>query len=164
MTTDRAVSPDRMVPEDPLAFIVRCVRGQRIYWTYHVNMRLAGRHISRRDICEPTDTYELIEAYPDDKYLPSYLVLAAAAGSTFHEDKDIAIMKCRVFGAQLRNITTDLPLKVSGHTIVVVKKLPVMQCDGCIEYLIEDRVMAKLDELLFRVDRSMELEVVPFAA
>ena len=84
MTTDRAVSPDRMVPEDPLAFIVRCVRGQRIYWTYHVNMRLAGRHISRRDLCEATDTYELIEAYPDDKYLPSYLVLAATAGNTFH--------------------------------------------------------------------------------
>ena len=73
-------------------------------------------------------------------------------------------MKCRVCGAQLRSITTDLPLKVSDHTIVVVKKLPVMQCDGCIEYLIEDRGMAKLDELLSRVDRSMELEVVPFAA
>lgn len=73
-------------------------------------------------------------------------------------------MKCRVCGAKLRNITTALPLKVSDRTIVVVKKLPVMQCDGCVEYLIEDRVMAKVDELLSRVDRSMELEVVPFAA
>ena len=73
-------------------------------------------------------------------------------------------MKCRVCGATLRSITTDLPLKVSDRTIVVVKKLPVMQCDGCIEYLIEDPVMAKVDELLSRVDRSMELEVVPFAA
>lgn len=27
MTTGRAVSPDHMVPEDPLAFIVRCIRG-----------------------------------------------------------------------------------------------------------------------------------------
>ena len=73
-------------------------------------------------------------------------------------------MKCRVCGATLRSITTDLPLKVSDRTIVVVKKLPVMQCDGCIEYLIEDPVMAKVDELLSRVDGSMELEVVPFAA
>ena len=40
-------------------------------------MRLAGRHISRQDTYEATDTYELVEAYPDDKYLPSYLVLAA---------------------------------------------------------------------------------------
>ncbi len=73
-------------------------------------------------------------------------------------------MNCRVCGATLRSITTDLPLKVSDRTIVVVKKLPVMQCDGCIEYLIEDPVMAKVDELLSRVDRSMELEVVRFAA
>ena len=28
MTPDRAVAPDRMVPEDPLVFIVRCVRGR----------------------------------------------------------------------------------------------------------------------------------------
>ena len=73
-------------------------------------------------------------------------------------------MKCLVCGAPLRSITTDLPLKVSDHTIVVVKKLPVLQCDGCIEYLIEDAVIAKVDELLGRVDRSTELEVVPFAA
>ena len=68
MTTSRAASPDRRVPEDPLAFIVRCVRERRVYWTYHVNMRLAGRHISREDICGATDTYELVDAYPDDKY------------------------------------------------------------------------------------------------
>ncbi len=82
--TGRTVSPDRTVPEDPLAFIVRCVLEHRIYWTYHVNMRLAGRHISRRDICEATGTYELVEAYPEDKYLPSYLVLAATADAAFH--------------------------------------------------------------------------------
>ena len=73
-------------------------------------------------------------------------------------------MKCRVCGAPLRSISTDLPLKVSDHTIVIVKKLPVLQCDGCIEYLIEDSVMARVDELLSRVDLSTELEVVPFAA
>ena len=73
-------------------------------------------------------------------------------------------MKCLVCGAALRSITTDLPLKVSDHTIVVVKKLPVMQCDGCVEYLIEDPVMARVDELLSGVDRSIELKIVPFAA
>lgn len=73
-------------------------------------------------------------------------------------------MNCRACGAPLRSITTDLPLKVSDHTIVVVKKLPVLQCEGCNEYLIEDSVIAKIDELLGRVDRSRDLEVVPFAA
>ena len=73
-------------------------------------------------------------------------------------------MKCLVCGATLRGIMTDLPLKVSDRTIVVVKKLPVMQCERCIEYLVEDRVMAKVDKLLSGVDRSIELEIVAFAA
>ena len=53
---------------------------------------------------------------------------------------------------------------MSDRTIVVIKKLPVMQCEGCIEYLIEDAVMARVDELLSGVDGSIELEIVPFAA
>ena len=40
MTTDGTAPPERSVPEDPLAFIVRCVREHRVYWTYHVNMRV----------------------------------------------------------------------------------------------------------------------------
>ncbi len=47
-------------------------------------MRLAGRHISRDEIFGAVDSYEVIESYPDDKYLPSYLVLATAAGGGFH--------------------------------------------------------------------------------
>lgn len=73
-------------------------------------------------------------------------------------------MECQVCGAALRSVTTDLPLKVSDRTIVVIKKLPVLQCTGCIEYLVEDAMMARVDELLSRVDRSIELEIVSFAA
>ena len=39
-------------------------------------MRLAGRFISREAVLAAVETYQLVEAYPDDKYLPSYLVLA----------------------------------------------------------------------------------------
>ncbi|HVT03623.1 MAG TPA: DUF4258 domain-containing protein [Thermoanaerobaculia bacterium] len=46
-----------------------------------MNMRLDRRHISREEIFAAVDSYQLVEAYPDDKYLPSYLVLAAG---TFH--------------------------------------------------------------------------------
>lgn len=66
---------------DPIAFIRDCVGRRSIYWTYHVNMRLDRRHISRDEILNAVDSYLLVEAYPDDKYLPSYLVLA---GGTFH--------------------------------------------------------------------------------
>ena len=78
------MSTDRRLPGDPLNFIKRCIRERRVYWTYHVNMRRAGRHIPRRDIYDSVDTYELIEAYPDDKYLPSYLVLATKDNDAFH--------------------------------------------------------------------------------
>jgi hypothetical protein len=72
------------LPADPLAFIQRCVRERRVYWTYHVNMRLAGRSISRNDIFDAVDTYTIIEMYPDDKYLPSYLVMATGTATAFH--------------------------------------------------------------------------------
>lgn len=73
-------------------------------------------------------------------------------------------MKCRVCGAKLRTTTTDLPFKLSERTIVILKGLPVAQCEGCTEYLIADAVLATVEELLAKVDRSTELEIIPFAA
>ncbi len=78
------MKPNRMVPDDPLKFIQQRVRSRQILWTYHVNMRLHGRHVTREEILDAVDTYEIIESYPEDKYLPSYLVLAKHAGSAFH--------------------------------------------------------------------------------
>jgi hypothetical protein len=40
-------------------------------------MRLERRHILRADILDAVESYSIIESYPDDKYLPSYLVIAA---------------------------------------------------------------------------------------
>lgn len=40
-------------------------RERKVYWTYHVNMRLAGRHISRDELFEATESYEVIESYPN---------------------------------------------------------------------------------------------------
>ncbi len=74
----------RRLPTDALLFIQRCVRERKVFWTYHVNMRLAGRHISRDEFFAATESYKIIESYPEDKYLPSYLVWATSAGSPFH--------------------------------------------------------------------------------
>ena len=73
-------------------------------------------------------------------------------------------MKCRVCGSTLHPLTTDLPFKVSDRTIVIVKDLPVKQCEACSEYLIDDAVFAKVEALLSGVDASVELEIIPFAA
>ena len=73
-------------------------------------------------------------------------------------------MKCRVCGSRLQPTTTDLPFKVTERTIVILKQLPVVQCDGCSEYSIEDSVFARVEELLSKANTAAELEIIPFAA
>ncbi len=67
-----------------LRFIQDCVRSRRIYWTYHVNMRLRERSIPRNWILDSVAEYELIESYPEDKYMPSYLVWSKIDDVIFH--------------------------------------------------------------------------------
>ena len=73
-------------------------------------------------------------------------------------------MRCRVCGSDLTATRTDLPFKVTETAIVILKELPVLACGRCPEYLIEDDVMSRVDEILARVDRSAELEIIRFAA
>ena len=73
-------------------------------------------------------------------------------------------MKCYVCGAPMQAITTDLPFKVSNKTVVVLKELPVLQCENCQEILIQDGVMERVDALLAQVSADAELEVLRFAA
>ncbi len=47
-------------------------------------MRLEGRFIPREAVLGSVESYEIIEAYPEDEYLPSYLVLGRSAGGGFH--------------------------------------------------------------------------------
>ena len=75
---------ERLLPSDPVQFIQRCIKRGRILWTYHVNMRLADRFIPRDSILGAVDTFELVEAYPNDKYLPSYLVLGRVHSCALH--------------------------------------------------------------------------------
>ncbi|MFZ5594394.1 MAG: DUF4258 domain-containing protein [Pseudomonadota bacterium] len=49
-----------------------------------MNMRMTKRAIGRQMILESTPDYEIIEAYPEDKYLPSYLVWARHRQVVFH--------------------------------------------------------------------------------
>jgi YgiT-type zinc finger domain-containing protein len=73
-------------------------------------------------------------------------------------------MTCAVCGAQLQPISSDLPFKVSEQTIVILQNRPVLQCENCAQYLIEDRVLGRVDEMLARVDRTVELEIIRDAA
>lgn len=59
---------------------------------------------------------------------------------------------------------TDLPFKLSARTIAILKDLPVLQCNQCGEYVIEDPIMEKVDLLLKKVDTTLALEIVGFSA
>jgi len=73
-------------------------------------------------------------------------------------------MKCTVCGARMNAMSTDLPFKLSDDRIVILKQLPVLQCEACCEYPIEDAVLARIDILLARGDSTAELEVIRYAA
>jgi len=61
------------LPDDPIGFIKRCMRAKKVHWTYHVNMRLRERFITRNWIFDSVDNY-----------LPSYLVWARNGDVIFH--------------------------------------------------------------------------------
>jgi len=73
-------------------------------------------------------------------------------------------MKCMTCGSSLQPVQSDLPFKVSQHSIVILKNLPALQCDNCGEYSIEDPVYQRVEEILAQVDASAELEIIRFAA
>lgn len=73
-------------------------------------------------------------------------------------------MKCLVCGGEIRAIVTDLPFKTSQKTIVILKDLPVLQCERCREYLLEDQVMERVEAIVDMVNQGTELEIVRYAA
>jgi YgiT-type zinc finger domain-containing protein len=73
-------------------------------------------------------------------------------------------MKCYLCGGTMEAQISDMPFKLSAKTIVILKDLPVFQCNNCGEYAIEDPIMEKVETLLSRVDQAAELEIVRFAA
>jgi len=47
-------------------------------------MRFRERTIGAEAVLQAVDSYEVIEEYSEDKYLPSYLIRAEHGGSVFH--------------------------------------------------------------------------------
>lgn len=91
-------------PPDPLAFIADCVRGGRTFWTHHVTMRIAKRHLTRAAITDGVDSYVIVESYRNDKYMPSYLVLTFDPVGPIH-----ALFATDVVGKNVRVVTAYRP-------------------------------------------------------
>ena len=59
---------------------------------------------------------------------------------------------------------TDLPFKLGDRSLVIIKSLPVLLCKNCIEYMLEDPVLATVTQILDGADDASELRVVKYAA
>ena len=64
----------------------------------------------------------------------------------------------------MNSVISDLPFKTTESSIVILKSLPVLQCENCTEYLIEDAVLSRIDEILVGISGEAELEVIRYAA
>lgn len=95
---------ERKLPDDPVRFVQDCIRRRRVLWTYHVNMRLSDRFIPPEMILESVEAYDLVEAYPGDQYLPSYLLLARHRSNAFH-----VLFAADVEGDNVRVVTSYRP-------------------------------------------------------
>lgn len=73
------------------------------------------------------------------------------------------IISCHNCGGKLDNIITNLPFKIKNDSIVIIKDLPLLQCQNCFEYIIEDKIMEKVDKILNKIDETAELEVLSYA-
>ena len=92
------------MPNAPLALIKECLSAGRVRWTYHVTMRLQQRALTAGMIRAAMGTLEIIEAYPHDKYLPSYLLRGESEGCVFH-----AQIATDVEGDNIRVVTMYTP-------------------------------------------------------
>lgn len=73
-------------------------------------------------------------------------------------------MNCHNCGGKLEKVVTDLPFKIKNDSIIIIKKMPVLQCQNCHEYLIEDAARQKVDQILNSVAETVELEILDYAA
>lgn len=93
------------IPDQPLGFIQDCIKRRRIRWTYHATLRLQQRVLAVETVLGSVDTFEVIEQYPADKYLPSYLVRAVDPnGRVFHLQAAVDVQD-----ENIRIVTTYIP-------------------------------------------------------
>ena len=64
-------------------------------------------------------SYDIVESYPDDKYLPSYLVLARLAGDAIH-----VLFATDVGGDNVRAITAYRPSQAEWKDDLKMRRAP----------------------------------------
>jgi hypothetical protein len=91
-------------PGEILDFIKSCISSEKVRWTYHVAMRLQERRLTGDVLRQAVSTLEMIEEYPHDKYLPSFLLRGEGPEFVFH-----ALIATDAEGDNVRVVTMYLP-------------------------------------------------------
>jgi hypothetical protein len=73
-------------------------------------MRLQQRDLTGQTLVEAISTFEIIESYPTDKYLPSFLIRGEAGRLVFH-----AQIATDVEGDNVRVVTMYVPNSEEWH-------------------------------------------------
>lgn len=69
-----------------------------------IRLRPRGDHAARETIIRAADSYEMVEEYPEDKYLPSYLLLGRQGEEAFH-----VLFGAEIEGQNVRVVTAYYP-------------------------------------------------------
>ncbi len=62
----------------------------------------------------------------------------------------------------MKLLKTSLPFKMYLTMTVIIKNLPVIQCECCSAHIIDDSVLKRVDEILDNVNTDAELEVIRY--
>lgn len=82
-------------------------------------MRLQQRHLRAEMLVAAAPSFEIIESYVDDKYLPSFLVRCEAEGVVFH-----AQIATDVTNVNVRIVTMYVPEAQKWHATFRSRKEP----------------------------------------
>jgi hypothetical protein len=149
------VADGRRIPDDPVLFVSPSpdlVDLPRQYGS-------AGRFIPREAILAGADSHELVESYPDDKYLPSYLLLAQQGPNAFP-----VLFAVNVEGDNVRVVTSYRPDARSGSRTSRRGGHSSDVHGVWSRTAREDAVLTRVDEILASVGSQAELEIIRYAA
>lgn len=73
-------------------------------------------------------------------------------------------MKCHLCGKPMRRVVTDLPFRVNRSVMIILRNLPLVECSECGAYILEEKVMERVHEIVGRLRSPSHLEAVLYSA
>lgn len=162
-----------------------------VVFTTHALRRMLEHRIRSEQVREVLERGEVIESYPDDTPLPSYLMLGTGAGRVLHvvaaddpaadrdhdlrarpprvrdglQDQEEALMRCVICkGGEVRPGTTSFTVE-RGEMTLVLKGIPARVCSQCGEAYFDEATTRRIEEIAERMQHTgVQVAVQDYAA